>query len=404
MNLNDLLAHVNHRINAREQCQIDFLAVILTRWHALGFEAWLMRQHRKGHRPQGIVVLRPHRKFGPSVEPGDLSYTAQFPEIERIPVALPSRHPLFGRFPQPWRTVRRFAWLGNRYRPHSALIHPPLTLLSPYRPNFDWLTMLDSEAILAHREIRFVLLDEGLSTYFPERIWQFSRQSDGHQQWKTRLKDRFNQVLESTKQGLEGLLSRQFMVNPRFLFETPVNEYLQPIADIVADYSWLFQWYHEQNPVTIAVRDSRKPLALFVSQSWGENGQLSPEAMLDATRIVIDSLQKKNYRVLIKPHPHEDPQKYEPLLADNSAAALFTEPMPLEQLLPALQPGDIVVGYNSTALVNARLFYEIPAFTMADMLLDHPQTGAWYREFQHVFRQLSRKLVADFGQVPHATM
>jgi hypothetical protein len=136
-------------------------------------------------------------------------------------------------------------------------------------------------------------------------------------------------------------------------------------------------------------------VALFLTQAWGANGQLSRDAELSTIEAVAERLRNTPYLLVVKLHPHDRADKYTELL-ENEHVALMENSMVLERILPCLTSADIVVSYNSTALLTAAVLHSIPAFRVGDDLVDRGDTGEWFRDFHREFRVLARHQVLDF--------
>ena len=100
MRLEEVLSRLNRRLSLHE---IGFIAIVVTKWHALGVEAWLESARSNGYEESGVILLRPHSRFGMSVSPDDLPGAVADERVEVIPMIMPGKRFLVGRFPEPLR-------------------------------------------------------------------------------------------------------------------------------------------------------------------------------------------------------------------------------------------------------------------------------------------------------------
>lgn len=395
MTLERVLDRVNQQLNRRE---IGFIAIVVTKWHALGIEAWLESARHIGYEESGVILLRPHSRFGVSVSPDDLPCAAADDRVELLDVELPQKRFIFGRFPDPVGTVFRYVrllWHGSRRAKRGDQL-PVLKVISPFRANFDILTMLDTASVLKRYRVLFVITDEGLASYFPERIWRYSRKAADTSKRHAPFFDQCREVLQTVKDASEDRLLNSFEQQVRFLFSVDEERALVPNPEIVADYRRVLDSNRWRVENSLIPRHGTQPVALFLTQAWGTNGELSTDAELSTIRMVAQQLRKTPYLLVLKLHPHDRAEKYGDLLTEEHVVLMESSKV-LERVLPCLESTDIVVSYNSTALLTAATLYSIPAFSVGDCLLDRADTGQWFRDFHQEFRILARDQVRDFG-------
>lgn len=103
---------------------------------------------------------------------------------------------------------------------------------------------------------------------------------------------------------------------------------------------------------------------------------------------------------LLKPHPREDIAKYASLQRhfDPTEFQLSKFSGAAEALFSRLNPNtDAVIGYNSTALIAAQVFYGIRAYSMGYEVINNGScVGRIFREHFEVFARMTRELVTDY--------
>jgi hypothetical protein len=227
MTLGRFLKRLNTQLERRE---LGFIAIVVTKWHALGFEAWLAAARRMGYEDAGVVILRPHARFGMSVSRDDVPCANADGRVQVVEIELPKARFLVGRFPQPARTMLRYLWLlrqGTRRLRHADAL-PVLKIVSPHRANFDILTMVDTVSVLKRYRVSFVITDEGLASYFPPKIWRHARQAALGGMRKAWFIDRFRERVQMTKDRIEKRLLDRFERDTRFLFALGDDRALVP--------------------------------------------------------------------------------------------------------------------------------------------------------------------------------
>lgn len=400
MNLNEILHLVERGLTNKS---LDFIAVIYTKFHALGLAAWYHQQEKKGRLLSGLVVLWPNPRFGLSVSKADLRTLADRPRIIVETAELPPRHFLFGRYPRPFKTLRNYFRLLF-YRPPQSTDRPPLYLISVYKPNLSWLLMLDSQKISTEYSLHFELIDEGIGSYLPGAVWRLSRtvQSKTPVSWAA-VKNIIEVWTTEWKLKLDHYLAGKFSRNENFLFTLDAKlGYLQPNTSVIANYRAVLtnNLLNPQAAGVILPSKEGKKRALVLTQPWSETKQLALATELEITGRVIETLLQHNYLPIIKPHPNEAAHKYDEIVAEYQIE-YYPGSAVAEAIFGQMEPTDIVVGINSTALLTAAVFYHIRAFSYGNWIIESTQPQDWLALAQQMFGQLTANLVQDLAQLNH---
>lgn len=109
-----------------------------------------------------------------------------------------------------------------------------------------------------------------------------------------------------------------------------------------------------------------KKSVLMLSDPLSEHGVISEREELKLIELIIQSVTKMGFQFLLKPHPRENVDKFNEL-SEKYIFNIVQNDLPVESILHSLNP-PYVLGYWSTALINASILYEINSVSLLDIL------------------------------------
>lgn len=368
------LTHLRHVLSQHE---LDYVATAMTPWHALGVMAALdnLGFATSG---RGIIIIRAHPKDGFVVEP------QAFRSISTATIVKDPATP-----PEQQGLLVAAAESARAFLPARRTKKRPLAIISPMQPNVRLLRLLSDAGIRSRYRPQPLLVDEGLATYFPSQLRQPIERVDRPMR-EGRL------VGHLKRRGAN--MTRSFMRwrwqhRNFFLLESSAAG-LRPAEEVLSCYRGRLAPDRE--------RPSTPNGEVFVlSQPYSEYGAIQPNKEARLLVHLHQHIQSLGYLPRVKLHPRESPQKYEAAFRD---AGICPQYLPLKESLEVLLRGmhpSAVLGYTSTALVTAPLFFDVPSFTAAEALARDADVE-WLRETASTFAELTRSIVSPIHDLAPA--
>lgn len=346
---------------------LAFIAFAWTKWHALGIEAYVERLRKNGDCRGGLVVLIPHPTEGYLVSKDDLITIVKGENVHvmMFPDKSDSTGGAGGHY------VRHKMILLAALNSRKKIVPTRSDKLSVVTANYiPWgaLSWLERNGLVKNFNIRVVYLDEGIGSYIPKAVFRVAFEKErasskmtGFQWGVQKIGEKYYDYLYSY---VDGVLEKEY----RHLFLTSAMQNVLKINELVAEDYRLVLDKNEKNIDPICLRECR--MALILSQPWSELGYIAEKSQLDLIRDLIAKLVDQGFGVIIKPHPRESCGKYSGLIEEQnnkpySPVELAKEDVAAEKYFHIMRDGDIVVGFNSTALVTASVLYNIQARNVA---------------------------------------
>lgn len=321
--------------------QIDFIASIKTPWHALGLQAAIENLYPQG---SGLVIFTPHPRDGYLLSPeafSSIGASLQFCRVSETDSASPPRlvaravSTLLGflvtRYKKSERQPIGIITPGHRFNPYARLFAKP-PLIPQYYPEF-------------------VSIDTGLGAYF-----DVEQPTDASNEKQDSKQSTARRLYEATVEHAKDSHFSRVPLRDRSLFH-------KEDGTLVANEAIVRQYCS----VLPEKRPEPNDIALIVTQPWSELGIIDRDTEMSVLEEAIESLQAE-YNPVIRPHPREDPTKYD-TLCHGSGATVEASDAPLEKELAQISPV-LAVGFTSTALLTARVFYDIPAYSLVGQIPD----------------------------------
>jgi len=380
---------------------LGFIAAATSPWHAMGADAWVSRLRSHGERRKGVVLILPHLGRGTLIDQADLPLSRADGRIIFLAARQVLDRPGAGRVLEVGRMAAllvRLWLLGPRGRPRRHL--PILRVASPYHPGAAVFTLaqISTWRLLRTRDVRFVILDEGLSTYASRESWNFARKMDRTDEGRIFATDWLDCLAYLLWTWAFRAVVRAYPVERRLLFwqdETTGTMTLD--ADVAADYRQAILTAVGEK--VLLPRSSDRPAALILSQPWIEDGFLPGPQTMDLLKSVVRRLVAEGLDVYVKPHPREVPGKYDSISEVAAGRVrVLGEGQAAERILAQMRSDDIVIGGNSTALTTASLMFKLPTYSLGDAIARKDWSTERFRTLQRDFDALAGGWVRDFSE------
>ena len=375
-------------------------AVATTKWHLLGVEVFAQKLQQQYGSLTGAVLLRHHPVSGDLLSKKDLPWAEEteisivkyserrsFLENLRLLITLP---------------VLAILPLRNRIWPVRSPVHIAAPIQTP------WSAVIDTIGLwmLVVRGARVYRIDEGFSSYIPDAFWSSKRSRENYDSIDSRLLLLLRSKLDDLQKWLFKHLDTVLLTEDRCLFEIDKEEETMiPRETIVTNYAQAVRNLDESLKSTTAIRriDSI-PIALVITQPWSEGGELEADKEARLLERLLKFLFSRGFCLRLKIHPRETPHKYNLIVEKMGSKdlAIVDGNMLAESLFTELGPDDAVVGFFSTALLNAKMFYQRSVFTVPDAWMSTVDAPTELIETQRLFLRYTRLLIKDVSYIPQA--
>ncbi|WP_156972078.1 alpha-2,8-polysialyltransferase family protein [Syntrophaceticus schinkii] len=323
--------------------EIKFIASSTSHWHALGIDAEI-NSNEELKQSGGIIFISPHPKDGFLIDSNDF-ICSRSPKIKIAMV-----NPIQTR---PHELIRlTIKLIINKIKNKTNTFY----LLSPMTPKLLSLRLFTETFLVNSCQLNYILIDEGIGTYLSSSIWKRVQKDD-----KSNY-DIFGNIIIQLKNGIfrvfnSFIIYKCISVENRFLFNNVKNN-LRVNATVRDNYNKLLLANANQYPL-------QGPVALFVTNPYSEYNYVDViDEYNNIVKKIVQLLIKNGFKVIIKPHPREDPNKYQKLINKNNNGniKILNKNKPIEKEIVLIKPS-VIVGFMSTALLTAKVIFNIPAFT-----------------------------------------
>ena len=336
-----------------ENTKIDFIAVAISSWHALGIDAFVYNLSNELERKvKGLILILPHPEDGyllgeKNFLHGDYA-DLKFDFVEGITENQNFISERVPNFISKYRNM--FSGLQNIRSKNGV---NKLYLISPLIPYIELLLYFDNKSISSKYDPVFVLVDEGYGTYISKKNWNMANRMDYD------ILDLISsKIFRAVDYVFRKMVMKSMTIEDMFLFkiESPliVND------DIANSYKEVLKL--RKNDIK---RDNVEKTIIIISQPLSENNIILLEDELSTMSSLIKFINKKGIKPILKPHPREKKDKYSNLIGCDFE--IIEDSSPVEEIIPIVNPL-CVVGYSSTALLNSKIFYDINAISLTDLL------------------------------------
>ncbi len=380
--------------------RLGFLAAAMTPWHAIGVDAWVRHLRDRGEDRPGAVVMLPHFRDGLGIDASKFPLSLADGGVGMHPVSTSLATSRTARVGQILTTAGRLAGLwASRPGPAGRPGAPSLAIGSPgyAAAGVFLLTQLCNLRTARGADVRFVLLDEGIGTYVSRTVGDIARKGDRPKQGRIVGGAVTDDLLYRIWKRGQDAVARGYPRESRFAFamgeatgrlvaNEPVAEEYRRVIHAVGDGIY-------------AMDRTAKPVALILPQPWAEAPTSQAEGGREMNLLirVAARLDERGYDVRLKPHPRERAGKYDQAIASGGAKfQLMPAGQAAEFVFERLRPGDVVIGYNTSALMTARLLFGLGTYTLSGLLAETTDVGEWFSAAQEAFETLAGPSVAPF--------
>lgn len=331
---------------------IDFIATASTQWHAICVDAAIYDINiRLNHKPRGIIIITRYGKDYRISEENfkmdkyaDITYVVKGQDNTSTTKRVKS-------------FTQEYALLNSKIKllrdVNANYMQKTLFLISPVAPDNRLLLYLN-EKIVDKYSIVYLVDDGGLGAYMPKNFSNASNEAPADA-------SAFNLLVRKKGLDFDRKVRKSYLpyvtVEKRNLFIKDDDGSLRP--------STLTESYK-------AVLDLRTPeidynmegkCILFITQPYSEFGFIDPDVELKVISSIIDEVKNIGIPILLKPHPRENPDKYKTL----TDVEIIPNTFSIEELLPSLNIAGLI-GFTSSVLINAAVFYNIRTISLADII------------------------------------
>jgi hypothetical protein len=351
----ELLVHL-------ENNKIDAIAVAISHWHALGIDAFLYDLSKRYDRKvNALILIQPHITDGYVISEKDFlndDYVdLKFHFVDTTPKdqsLISERLPSF---------ISKYRTMSSGLRNiRSSKGQDILYLLSPQLPYTELLIYFGDKTVSSKYKPIIVLIDEGYASYVSKENWKQLRKElrkeDAKEADSTLMYSVSSNIFRSVDYIFREMILRSMPVETRFLFR--LESQLKINDDICSSYKEVLKL--RKNDLKM---DKFGKTVLIITQPFSEMNTISLEDELSLMGSLIKVINEKGIKPVIKPHPRENSAKYNNLT--DCDFDVIENNFPVEEIIPNLNPL-CVIGYSSTALLNSKVFYDIDAISLSDIM------------------------------------
>lgn len=351
---------------------VNFFGQAFTPWHAVGIDATIRWMQSQGRDIKGVCLLHPDASYGLAC--GENAFVNNVSAY--IPCEKPPRACGFLKY---MASLCQLVISARRGKDDNETIYIASTYVSTRLGVMAWLSL--------KRRVRLITIDEGVGVYLGTFGAGVPRH-DSLRSWVSFLGSIPGRMVTALKnKSLRVIDNRLFLRKGGSL---TLNERMFPFYKSVI----------QEKAAKMAVACSGFSLErkiLICTTAW-ERAAIADDEDYETLLKVCRYLHAKGFQLVLKPHPRD---KFFQRRAKDMQAQLLQHSIPMEVICAISQPAAII-SFSSTALITARLFWNIPAFCLSD-LLDMSKLGDVYRketsDFKRVFHAYVSfpKTVEDIG-------
>ena len=350
---------------------INFVAVAVTPWHAMGVDAVLYHLQEREIQLNGYIIVRPHQVTGIALSEENFSMR----NVGKIQVIyeklLWERESVKKKIQKKLDKVHYFHE-NLRERDEKKILY----WIRPVNPSFDLYPILDTKEYNHH--IVTILTDEGLGTYLNDR-WVWAQVAIQEGNWKQAIRSVLNSYM--AEWYYIPVLMRRKQLESYQLLKLQENKWI-PNEDAVHSYQEILRKNQKSDrfdhyigsailntgPYEKIVRDNREVQVL---------------------KKVCDVINQEGISVILKAHPREmTMEKYESLKCRVEENREISQ----EMILSSMRGCPIcIIGFDSTTLVSSKLLFGIGAISINKLLpKEDLYDSKWYDVFNRTFGEIIR--------------
>lgn len=379
---------INKRIiNILSNDDLDFIAYIITPFHALGVDAFVYDLFKKyGCELEGLVIILEHDRSGFVTNETHFKCST-FANIRFLYVQKPSFSEKKGSF-KLVKIVSEILIGFLKVKINTLYRKKDLYVISVMSTPISLFRLFDNRKIISKYSPKFVNTDEGLGTYMDKDFWKLTRRYDlnGMEPSRTHLEKIRIICVSKISNVVKYFIKNCFKIESRLIF-IQKSQSLLPNKLSINAYKAILSLNNNDIP-KIIYPIIKKKWIIFASQAFVDYGQINAADYLSILKEIISVLIEKDYNVALKPHPRESVNLYKPIINEKKNVFILPKSLTLENLLQ-FHP-HATIGFTSTALVTSNLFYDVPSISIIEMLLkatDDPLLTITAKQFKLKFEK-----------------
>lgn len=351
---------------------IDFIATITSNWHAVGVDAFLLDLYKEKKRTlKGVIIINYHLKSGIYINETDFFCTS-FSKVKFFYL----KDPKFNFK----GSLKGFKNLLLSKKRDKKLIH----IFSVIEPSFSSFMYFKDTFISKKYIPKYILIDEGFGTYVSKKAWKsvMDQESNFKYSFQSLIMIYF---IKTSLSVLKKFFFNLFQVEKRFIFKKKSNKLILN-QDIIKSYKSLLNIRNEN--LNIEYNNRNKNFIILATSTLSEYNIIPLDMEIKIINAITNISRSKGILTVIKPHPRELDNKYSSI--DMKDVEILNSNFPLEDLLAGSDP-ICIIGYASTALVNAKIFYDIDSLNISDIVYQKSKNKSLEQETADF-----KKLTSDF--------
>lgn len=327
--------------------QIDFLAVAMTSWHVMGILSVLLHLYAKGKITKGIIVIERYYELGWAVSEELFSLLndrdIQVVRLMDLPKLSHGDFLHWAAGTPKKRTDHEF---------YCIVPQVPMPLIAK-----------DLEKLFRKRSIIHVIVDEGLGTY-TRSVWGFVHLCTADlNDWG----ERFNVAAEWTQRyAAKAVLSCSHRLIDCNLFRR-LPMHIAKNDPAISAYRRMYETMG--HGIDFSCYSHYGNAIIISGQAYTSSGVMYENEDVTVLKGLCAYYREKQIPVIIKPHPREMHRgRYRELL-DMGCVLEPNQQYPMELILANLKEKPLgIIGMTSTPLITAKLFWDIPTYSIAGLL------------------------------------
>lgn len=320
---------------------INFVANAVTPWHAIAIDASIKWLQDQGVVLKGLCLLEPYTDYGFACDTNVFTNTV-------------SKKYLYKYSFHPYHLLRRKFYFyrfifGNAHKRKSDDI---VYLLSADRRINIGSYIYE---LLPHKHICFILTEEGVGTYLGTQepiIPTYNSFISYLKYLKFKHKISMNHYVEKHHEVVNNRLFTEDEDGELILNERIVPYYRDSVYD------------KAKRALGEAAKFDLRDSVLLCTNGWWPRSKVKDDEDYKVLLEVCNNLHAKGIKIILKPHPRD---AFFAQHAKDLNAEIMEQSYPIEPICSISRP-KAIIGYSSTALVTAKLFWNIPVYCLSDML------------------------------------
>lgn len=356
--------------------EIEYIAYVITPWHALAFLAALKKiENTEKRKLTGIVIIKEHVVNGFCIDDDN------FKSIHAQVYKFKDDEFLIDRVKSEFKGIRYY---GTLNKCNNDLFY----LFRPIGFRYAILAGID-EGLNHSKNISVVTLDEGVGSY----LWDNGgglRQTLKENRGIKKKAIAIVRYLEGKVFSEEKLRYYGRIIDGR-LFIKEANGKCKKNSDMACFFENAIEEYIGTTNLHVDI--ANEPYVIINTQPLTGYTITNSDIQIEILKQIIPIVKKQGYRVVIKPHPREDDYvKYR----ITGAEVLRDINISQEALLASLKcKPSFIIGNFSTTLITCKAIFNIPTISISRILIKTNQINALGIDVMSEFLNMFSEFVMD---------